>query len=169
MYAHPGKKLLFMGQEFGQTSEWNYAVSLPWELLNFDPHRKLQQMVRELNHLYRSQPALYDIDFHYSGFEWVDFHDSEGSVIAFLRRATNGSFLFIVCNFTPVVRQGYRLGVPDAGFYEEAFNTDAERFGGSNVGNGGVISTEPVASHGKKQSLSLTLPPLGVLVLKRRP
>jgi 1,4-alpha-glucan branching enzyme len=169
MYTHPGKKLLFMGSEIGVREEWNYNSSMPWHLLTFDPHRKLQAYMRALNQLYRSEPALYEVDFHYSGFEWVDFHHSEGSVIAFIRRSDQGrSWVFIACNFTPVVRQGYRLGVPEKGLYEEILNSDAGAFGGGNVGNGGMISTDSIASHGHPQSICLTMPPLAVVVLKKR-
>ncbi len=169
MYAHPGKKLLFMGQEIGQYEEWNWDTGIRWELLTFDYHRKLQAFVRELNRIYRSEPALYEVDFHWGGFEWVDFHDVEGSIIAFVRRAENrDNFLYFVCNFTPVPRPNYRLGAPRAGFYEEFLNTDAEVFGGSNVGNGGLVSTEPIPSHGHPQSFSLTLPPLAVIGLRPR-
>ena len=169
MYTHPGKKLLFMGCEFGVREEWNYNNAMPWHLLTFDPHRHLQNYMRALNRVYASEPALYEVDFHHSGFEWVDFHDAEGSVIAFLRRGDHGrSWVFVVCNFTPVVRHGYRLGVPEEGFYEEVLNSDAGSYGGGNVGNGGMLSTDPVPSHGRAHSLSLTLPPLAVLVLKKR-
>src|SRR5436190_1374471 len=125
MWAHPGKKLLFMGQEIGQREEWNHDRGIRWELLEFDPHRKLQALVRELNRLYRANPALYEVDFHYRGFEWVDFHDWESSTIAFLRRAEDPKdFLLFCCNFTPVPRTGYEFGVPEEGFYEEILNTD---------------------------------------------
>ena len=169
MYAHPGKKLLFMGSEIGQYEEWNYAASIPWELIQFDYHRKLQNFVRELNLFYRENPALYEVDFHYSGFEWIDFHDVENSVIAFLRKATDpNDFLLFCCNFTPVVRSGYEFGVPAAGIYDEVFNTDAECFGGGNVTNGGGIASRPVERHGRSQSISITLPPLAVIAFRRR-
>jgi len=169
MYAHPGKKLLFMGQEVGQYEEWNCEVGTRWELLNFDYHRKLQQLVRELNRLYRSEPALYEVDFHPAGFEWIDIHDVDSSVISLVRRAEDPSdFLVFVANFTPVPRYGYRLGVPEEGFYEEILNTDSEIFGGSNMGNGGMAVTEARSHHGRPYSLSLTLPPLAVVALKRR-
>jgi 1,4-alpha-glucan branching enzyme len=169
MYGHPGKKLLFQGQEIGQYEEWNCEVGTKWELLSFDTHRKLQTMVQELNRLYLEQPALYEVDFHHTGFEWVDFHDVEGSTISFVRRAEDpGNFLVFVCNFTPVPREKYRLGVPERGFYDEVFNTDSEIFGGSNVGNGGMVTTVDTESHGRPHSVDLTLPPLGVVVLKWR-
>jgi len=169
MYGHPGKKLLFQGQEIGQYEEWNCEVGTRWELLSHDYHRKLQTLVRELNLLYRSQASLYEVDYHHSGFEWVDFHDVEGSVISFIRRAEDpGDFLVFVCNFTPVPRHTYRVGVPEEGFYEEIFNTDASMFGGSNLGNGGMVSSEGVPDHGRPYSVSLTLPPSAVVVLKPR-
>jgi 1,4-alpha-glucan branching enzyme len=168
MFGHPGKKLLFMGCEIGQYDEWNHDSSIRWELLNFDYHRKLQSMVRELNRLYRSEPALYQVDFTYTGFDWIDFRDVETSVIAFVRYAEDRKdFVVFCCNFTPVPRSLYRFGVPSAGRYREIFNTDAEAFGGSNTGNGGTaIVTEPVTFHGHPQSICITLPPLGVVVLK---
>jgi 1,4-alpha-glucan branching enzyme len=169
MYAHPGKKLLFMGSEIGQYEEWNYAASIPWDLIQFDYHRKLQNFVRELNLFYRENPALYEVDFHYSGFEWIDFHDVENSVIAFLRKAADpNDFLLFCCNFTPVVRSGYEFGVPAAGIYDEVFNTDAECFGGGNVTNGGGIASRPVERHGRSNSISITLPPLAVIAFRRR-
>jgi 1,4-alpha-glucan branching enzyme len=169
MYAHPGKKLLFMGSEIGQYEEWNYAASIPWELIQFDYHRKLQNFVRELNLFYRENPALYEVDFHYSGFEWIDFHDVENSVIAFLRKAKDpNDFLLFCCNFTPVVRKGYEFGVPFAGIYDEVLNTDAECFGGGNVTNSGGIVSRPVERHGRAQSISITLPPLAVIAFRRR-
>jgi 1,4-alpha-glucan branching enzyme len=169
MYGHPGKKLLFMGQEIGQYEEWNSGGQVRWELLEFGYHRGLQTLVRELNRLYREHPALHQVDFHHAGFEWIDFHDVEHSVVSFLRRAADPSdFLVFACNFTPVPRHHYRIGVPEAGFYEEVFNTDAEMFGGSNLGNGGLVSSDEVAMHGRPYSLSLTLPPLAVVIFRPR-
>ncbi len=167
MYGHPGKKLLFMGSEIGQYEEWDSAASVRWELLEFDYHRKLQAYAAELNRIYREEPALHQVDYHWTGFEWVDIHDVEGSVISFLRRAeSSDDFVLFVCNFTPLPRQGYRIGVPEQGFYRELLNSDSELFGGSNVGNGGMVSTDDVPTHGRPFSLSLTLPPLAVLALK---
>jgi len=169
MWGHPGKKLLFMGQDIGQREEWNSAGQVRWELLQFDYHRKLQVLVRELNRLYRANPALYQVDFHYRGFEWVDFHDSANSVIAFLRRAEDPrDFILFCCNFTPVPRAGYEFGVPEEGFYEEILNTDSELFGGSNLGNGGIVSTRPIAMHGHESSIAVTLPPLAVVAFRKR-
>ncbi len=167
MFGHPGKKLLFMGSEIGQYEEWNYAGGLPWDLLQYDYHRKLQTLARELNRLYRAEPAMHEVDFHWSGFEWVDFHDVDHSIIAFLRRAENpDDFLLFCCNFTPVPHPGYRFGVPASGFYSEVFNTDAGMFGGSNMGNGAGVASEPINSHGRDQSILVTLPPLAVVVFK---
>ncbi|MGA2272626.1 MAG: 1,4-alpha-glucan branching protein GlgB [Bryobacteraceae bacterium] len=169
MWGHPGKKLLFMGQDIGQREEWNSSGQIRWELLEFDFHRKLQALVRELNRIYRSSPALYQVDFHYRGFEWVDFHDSANSVIAFLRRAEDPSdFILFCCNFTPVPRESYEFGVPEEGFYEEILNTDSELFGGSNLGNGGPVSSRPVPKHGHPSSIAVTLPPLAVVAFRKR-
>jgi 1,4-alpha-glucan branching enzyme len=168
MWAHPGKKLLFMGSDVGNPWEWNNDGAVPWDLLQYDVHSKLQLFVKELNRLYQSEPALFEIDFHHSGFEWVDFHDADNSVIAFLRRAEDGSFVLFCCNFTPVPRMKYRFGVSDEGFYQEILNSDSEMFGGSNMGNGGLVSTEPIPSHGRPFSVSVTLPPLAVVAFRRR-
>ena len=168
MYGHPGKKLLFMGGEFGQTSEWYHERSLDWHLLAMGPyHRGLQRLVQDLNRLYRTQPALHQVEFEPAGFQWIDCNDWEGSTVAFLRRARDPqNILVFVCNFTPVVREGYRVGVPRAGFYQEVLNTDAALYGGSNVGNAGGVPSEAVPHHGQPFSLRLTLPPLAALVLR---
>ena len=169
MWTHPGKKLLFMGQEIGQREEWYHNTGLRWELLEFEPHRKLQALARELNRLYRENPALYQVDFHYSGFEWVDFHDVENSIIAFLRRAQDPKdFLLVCCNFTPLPRKAYEIGVPEEGFYEEILNTDSELFGGSNLGNGGLVSSRPIPRHNRPYSVAVMLPPLAVVVFRKR-
>jgi 1,4-alpha-glucan branching enzyme len=169
MWAHPGKKLLFMGADIGQPWEWSQSGAVNWELLQYNPHSGLQTLVRELNRLYRSEPAMYQIDFHHTGFEWVDFHDADGAVIAFLRRPEHGNgFLMFCCNFTPVPREKYRFGVPQKGFYQEIFNTDAEMFGGSNMGNGGLVSSVETPSHNRPHSIEVTLPPLAVLVFRWR-
>jgi 1,4-alpha-glucan branching enzyme len=167
MYGHPGKKMLFMGGEFGQWWEWNHDDSLQWHLCQYEPHAGLQQYVRDLNWLYRNEPALYEVDFEWTGFQWSDFKDVENSVIAFLRRAKDqkGSILCI-CNFTPMPRHHYRVGVPSPGWYQEVLNSDAAPYGGSNLGNYGGVTAEPIASHGRAHSISLTLPPLSVLFLK---
>jgi len=169
MWAHPGKKLLFMGQEIGQLEEWSHDRGVRWELLEFDAHRKLQALVRELNRLYRAHPAMYEVDFQQAGFEWVDFRDADSSVIAFLRRAANpANFILFCCNFTPIVRRGYEFGVPEEGLYEEILNTDSELFGGSNTGNGGRVVSRPVPKHKREHSIAVTLPPLAVVAFRRR-
>ena len=167
MYAHPGKKLMFMGCEFGQGREWNYDESLDWHMLDQPLHQGLRCFVRDVNRIYRSERALFEVDFDFSGFQWIDCNDSENSVVSFIRRAKDGSdYLVAIVNFTPVPRAGYLIGVPAAGAYVELLNSDAESYGGSNVGNGGTIFTERIAAHGYDQSLRLTLPPLGFLLLK---
>jgi 1,4-alpha-glucan branching enzyme len=167
MYAHPGKKLMFMGCEFGQDREWNYDHSLDWHLLDKPLHAGLRRFMKDLNRAYASEPAIHEVDFDAAGFQWIDCNDSENSVVSFLRRARNhADFLVAIVNFTPVPRDGYRIGVPAGGPYLEMVNSDSEAYGGSNVGNGGVIFTEPIPSHGHEQSLRLSLPPLGFLLLK---
>jgi 1,4-alpha-glucan branching enzyme len=169
MYAHPGKKLLFMGSEIGQYDEWNSNGSVRWDLLQYEPHRRLQLLVQELNRFYRSHPSLHQVDFHHTGFEWVDFRDVESSVIAFIRRAQDPKdFLLFCCNFTPMVREKYEFGVPEEGFYEEVLNTDSAMFGGSNAGNGGVVLSRPVARHDRPYSIAVTLPPLAVVAFRKR-
>ena len=167
MFGHPGKKLLFMGCDIGQTSEWNHDQSLPWHLLHWPVHYTLQTMVKEINWLYRREPSMYEVDDSFAGFEWIDFRDSEASVIAFVRFAKDrADFLVFVCNFTPVPRHGYRIGVPSAGEYHEIFNTDSAMFGGSNVGNGGLVIADAFASHGRPASIRIMLPPLAMVVFK---
>jgi 1,4-alpha-glucan branching enzyme len=168
MWAHPGKKLLFMGSELGQYEEWHHEGCVRWDLLQFDYHRKLQRFAKELNWFYRSRPEMYEVDFHWSGFEWVDIHDVEGSVILFLRFSEDRrNFLLFACNFTPVPRHNYRLGVPVEGFYREVFNTDAEIYGGGNVLNPHTVPSEPVPMHGRPASISVTLPPLAMTVFAK--
>ena len=167
MWGHPGKKLLFMGCDFGQTGEWNFDAALPWHLLEWPVHRNLQTMVKQLNALYRSEPSLYQVDYSFAGFEWIDFRDADSSVISFLRLAKNrDDFLVFACNFTPVPRRHYRIGVPRPGVYREVFNSDSAMFGGSNVGNSGEVRAEQVSLHGRPASIAITLPPLGVVVFK---
>jgi 1,4-alpha-glucan branching enzyme len=167
MYAHPGKKLIFMGGEFGQRREWVHEESLEWHVLQYPSHQEIQKWVKDLNHLYQAERALYELDFKQEGFEWVDFHDWEGSIISFLRRGRRGDEIFlVVCNFTPVPRMNYRLGVPHGGFWREVLNSDAKIYGGSGCGNFGGVEACPVPSHGRGCSLCLTLPPLGVLFFK---
>ncbi len=167
MYGHPGKQLLFMGGEFAQEREWNHDIGLDWHLLDGRYHAGVRDLVRDLNGLYGSTPALYEVDFEPQGFEWVEGGDHERSVFAFLRRARDGEdHALIVCNMTPVVREGYRVGVPGEGPYEEVLNTDSETYGGSGAGNGGPLSAEPVPAQGRDYSLSLTLPPLSTIILR---
>ena len=168
MYGHPGKKLLFMGGEFGQWREWDHDQSLDWHLLEEGPyHKGLQRLVRDLNSLYRSQPALFQVDFDPAGFEWIDCHDWQQSVVSFLRRAKDpGDFAVLVCNFTPVPRFGHRIGVPVGGYYAELLNSDAAIYGGGDLGNGGGVKAEPVPAHGRPFSLVLTVPPLATVVFK---
>ncbi len=168
MYGFPGKKMIFMGGEFGQRSEWNHEGQLDWPVLQYSVHASLQHWVDDLNRLYVQEPALYEVDFHYSGFEWVDFHDEKSSVVSFVRKSAKGSAsIVVICNFTPVPREGYRIGVPEGGTYRELLNSDSSYYGGSNLGNAGAIPTEPVPYHGKENSILLTLPPLSVLFLKK--
>jgi 1,4-alpha-glucan branching enzyme len=167
LFAHPGKKMLFMGSEFGQWNEWNSARALDWNLLDYEPHRKLQDLVAQLNHLHRTEHALHEIDFESAGFQWIDFRDADHSVVAFLRQGqAPGDHLVVVCNFTPVVQEGYRVGVPEARFYREILNSDDTRFGGSGVTNGTGRHAVPFAWQNQPCNVELTLPPLGVVYLK---
>jgi 1,4-alpha-glucan branching enzyme len=168
MYGHPGKKLLFMGGEFGQTNEWYHEASLDWHLLDMGPyHRGLQRLVQDLNSLYRAQPALHQVDFDPRGFQWIDCNDWEGSTISFLRRGRNPEDLLVfVCNFTPVVREQYRVGVPRGGFYRELLNSDSALYGGTNLGNAGGVLAQALPMHGHDHSLLLKLPPLAALVFQ---
>jgi 1,4-alpha-glucan branching enzyme len=167
MYAHPGKKLLFMGGEFGQSTEWSHERSLDWWLLDFPEHGGLRRLVQHLNWLYKNEPALWELDDTYEGFEWIDFHDADNSVVAFMRKARNGAPLVFVINATPVVREGYRVGVPGEGFYQEILNTDAGAYGGSNAGNYGGMHAEPIPWQGQSHSIMLRLPPLAVSGFKK--
>ena len=164
MWSHPGKKLLFMGCEFGQWREWNHDTALDWHLTDDGDHRGLQRWVADLNALYRREPALHRRDFSAEGFEWIDANDNDNSVLTFVRRGGEGPPVLVACNFTPVARHGYRVGVPLAGAWREALNSDAPIYGGSGVGNLGRVVAEPVAWHGRTQSVTLTLPPLAAVV-----
>jgi 1,4-alpha-glucan branching enzyme len=168
MWAYPGKKLLFMGDEFGQVNEWNHESSLDWHLLDRGPyHRGVQRLVADLNRAYRATAALHEVDFEPAGFQWMDCNDSEQSVIAFARFGRDPrDLLLCVCNFTPVPRRGYRVGVPVGGFYAEVLNSDARVYGGSNLGNAGGVMSEPRRWHGQSHSVMLTLPPLGAIWLR---
>jgi 1,4-alpha-glucan branching enzyme len=167
MFTHPGKKLLFMGDELGEWREWSHDGSLDWDLLANPLHAGLQRCVADLNALYRAERALHEVDFDPEGFAWIDCTDSDSSVISFVRRGRQpDDHVVVILNWTPIVRHAYRIGVPAAGHYRELLNSDGASYGGSNVGNGGGVDTEPIPAHGYAQSIGLTLPPLAGLVLK---
>jgi 1,4-alpha-glucan branching enzyme len=169
MYGHPGKKLLFMGGEFGQWREWHHDESLDWHLLDHPAHAALRRYVQALNWHYRAEPALHQLDFDPSGFRWIDCNDNENSVVSLVRYARDPrDFIVMLFNFTPVPRHDYRIGVPAPGHYIELLNSDSALFGGTNIGNGGGVSTESIATHGFDQSLNLTVPPLACLLLKKQ-
>ena len=166
-FTQVGKKLNFMGNEFGQFAEWSEARSLDWHLLEYDQHRQMQTWARDLNHFYRAQPALWQVDFEPDGFRWIEANDTDNSVYSYIRYADDkDDLLVIVLNCTPVVRENYRIGVPRAGHYLEALNSDAEIYGGSNVGNLGGVNSDDIDSHGLPCSISLRLPPLAILILQ---
>ncbi len=169
MYAQPGKKLLFMGAEFAQWREWTHDASLDWQLEDLPNHAGIEHLVSDLNALYRSLPALHEGDCVSTGFEWIAANDADNSTLAFLRKSPLDPLpppIAIVCNFTPVVRQNYRLGVPSGGFWQEILNTDAVHYAGSGQGNLGGVEAAPLPFHGRPYSLTLTLPPLGALFLR---
>ncbi|MGB6648242.1 MAG: 1,4-alpha-glucan branching protein GlgB [Bacteroidota bacterium] len=167
MYAHPGKKLLFMGSEFGQWREWLHEESVEWHALEHPHHAGVQRWVRDLNTLYRGEPALFSLDFSSEGFEWVDVHDWEGSTLSFMRRGSRSDdIVLVLCNMTPVPRSNYRIGVPRGGHWQEILNSDASIYGGANHGNTGGVNASPIARHGHFHSLSVTLPPLGIVFFK---
>jgi len=166
MWGYPGKKLLFMGCEFGQWQEWNHDTGLEWQALNAPRHRGMQRLARDLNLVYQHEPALHQVDFDWSGFKWIDANDSDNSVLSFIRYAKNpDDFVIVVCNFTPVVREHYRIGVPKAGAYRELINSDQDIYGGSGISNGPVINALPEPCHSFGHSLSLIIPPLSTLFL----
>jgi 1,4-alpha-glucan branching enzyme len=168
-FLHPGKKLLFMGCEFGQGLEWDSARTLDWYVLDYPLHQGVRQLVKDLNGLYHNAPALYRHEFDWEGIEWIDCHDADQSVLSFLRK-DGDDFLVVVLNFTPVPRHDYRIGVPAAGRYRERLNSDSAYYGGSNLGNGaGPLAAEPTPWMGRPHSLALTLPPLAAIVLERAP
>lgn len=167
MYGHPGKKLMFMGDEFAQFIEWNYHQGLDWHLLDYDMHKKMQNYVRDLNALYRETPALWELDCDGRGFEWIDCNDAERSVISFLRRDEQGNEYIFVSNFTPVRYDGYRIGVPGRGYYKEIFNSDWEKYGGSNVSNGDGLFADDTAWHGRLNSIVISVPPLATVIFKK--
>jgi 1,4-alpha-glucan branching enzyme len=166
-WTHPGKKLLFMGGEFGQWNEWNHDHELQWDLLQWDTHQGVQKMMADLNGLYRREKAFHQVDFEHTGFEWIDCHNYADSILAYIRRGADpNDYVAVACNFTPVVRQNYRLGVPEGGWYQEVFNSDSAFYGGSNVGNYPGVNAQACESHGRPFCVELTLPPLAVIVLK---
>jgi 1,4-alpha-glucan branching enzyme len=167
MYSQPGKKLLFMGGEFGQWREWAHDDSLDWHLLNLPAHRQLQRWVSDLNHTYRNERALHELDCEGEGFEWIDGSDSQQSMLSFVRKSINGSdTILVVCNFTPVPRYDYRVGVPQIGRWTEILNSDSDAYGGTDFGNLGGKNAEEIPMHGRSLSLNLTIPPLGAVFLK---
>ncbi|MBT8099085.1 MAG: alpha amylase C-terminal domain-containing protein, partial [Gammaproteobacteria bacterium] len=164
MYAHPGKKLLFMGSEIAQHQEWAHDQSLDWHLLEYAPHRGMQQLVRDLNRTYQYAKPLYSVDFAPDGFEWIDMNDRDNSILSWVRRDQSGQFVICVTNFTPVVRHDYRIGVPTAGRYRELINTDASDYGGSGISNS-ALQSESTQWHGRAHSLRLTVPALATLII----
>jgi len=169
MTGHPGKKLLFMGSEFGQWREWNEAQSLDWHLLEHQQHRQLHQYVADLNQLYREEKALHQVDASWQGFAWIDLHDVDNSILSFRRMAADPQdFVVVVCNFTPVPRMGYRVGLPQPGAYTEILNSDDPKYGGSGVGNPQDVVAEAVPWQSDSHSAPFNLPPLGVLFIQRR-
>ena len=168
MFAQPGKKLLFMGCEFGQVSEWSHDRSLDWNVLQYPVHYGLMNWVEQLNRVYRREPALHWFDNDPRGFEWVDCNDAPMSVVSLLRKGKEGENpILIACNFTPVPRVGYMVGVPTGGYWRELLNSDGKEYGGSGIGNAGGAEAIPETTHGRPYSLRLTLPPLGALFLKK--
>jgi 1,4-alpha-glucan branching enzyme len=169
MWAHPGKKLLFMGSEFGQWNEWNCNSGLQWDLLQWDTHQGIQQCVTDLNRIYTQEPALYEVDFEEAGFEWIDCHDRQNSILSFARFSRDRlETVLVCCNFTPVVRSNFRVGVPLAGYYREIFNSDSKIYGGTNVGNGAGATAEAIPWNSREHSIVINLPPLAVTVMKHQ-
>ncbi|MDO4559122.1 MAG: alpha amylase C-terminal domain-containing protein, partial [Planctomycetia bacterium] len=166
--CHPGKKLTFMGTELAMWEEWNFDGELPWEVLNWGPHSGVQNMVRDLNRLVRREPALHEQDCEPGGFEWIDCNNWEESILVFMRHSTRPEEKLIVAmNFTPVPRWSYRIGVPEPGIWYELFNSDAEYYGGGGVGNCGQCVAESIPMHGRPASMTVHVPPLGVVVFRR--
>jgi 1,4-alpha-glucan branching enzyme len=166
MWAHPGKKLLFMGGEFGQRREWTHEAGLEWDVLRYPEHAGVARWIGDLNALLRSEPALYELDFDQRGFEWIDCRDADASVISFLRRPREGPPVLVVCNFTPVPRMNYTVGAPEGGYWREILNSDAPIYGGSGLGNFGGVDAAPVPAQGRFHSMTLTLPPLSTLFFR---
>jgi 1,4-alpha-glucan branching enzyme len=168
MFAHPGKKLNFMGNEFAQSREWNHTQSLDWHLLDYDKHRGMQQLLRDLNHSYRRLPPLYELDYAAEGFCWLDHQDADNSTLSFLRRDSAGNAVYVVSNFTPLPRANFKLGVEQSGDYEIILNTDSTYYWGSNFATGTVFSAVAMPYHGQAQSIAVQLPPLATLYLRRK-
>lgn len=167
MFGHPGKKLIFMGGEFGQWDEWYHEKSLDWHLLEYPSHRGILRWVKDLNHFYKNEPSLFELDFSFDGFEWVEFRDSDSSVISFIRKGnTSNNLILVICNFTPVPRINYRIGAPRGGYWMEVLNSDSTYYGGSGIGNSGGVEASSIPEHGRQFSLSISLPPFGVLFFK---
>jgi 1,4-alpha-glucan branching enzyme len=166
MYGHPGKKLVFMGGEFGQANEWNHDTQLDWQLLKLPRHDGVRRLVQHLNYTYKNEAALWQLDDSYDGFDWIDFHDADNSVVSFLRKSRDGDIIVFIVSATPVVRYNYRLGVPESGFYREIINTDGETYGGSNIGNFGGVQSEAREWMGREHSILIHLPPLATVALK---
>jgi 1,4-alpha-glucan branching enzyme len=167
MYGHPGKKLLFMGGEFGQWKEWNFDQSLDWHLSQYRQHDRLQKFMQDLNRLYSSERSLHEVDYEWKGFEWIDFRDADNCTVSFIRRAKDpADHMVVVCNFTPVPRYGYRLGVPECCYYREVLNSDSVEYWGSNLGNSGGAHADDVPWHGQPYSIDIVLPPLAVVYFK---
>jgi len=168
MFTHPGKKHLFMGMEFGQWNEWDHNKGLDWHLLDNPQHKGLQRWVKELHCLYRSQPSLFEQDYVPDGFRWIDCHDTDNSIYSYVRYAIDkASYVVVVCNFTPIPREGYRIGVPEPGWYAERLNSDSEAYGGSNMGNHGGVQAEPTPWQGFDWSIQLIIPPLACMIFQR--
>ncbi|MFY9805532.1 MAG: alpha amylase C-terminal domain-containing protein, partial [Candidatus Acidiferrales bacterium] len=167
MYAHPGKKLLFMGSELAQRDEFWEERSVEWALEQSAPHRGVQRLLADLNHLHATERAFFEVDFEWAGFEWIEANDGAASILSFIRRARNAeNFIVAVCNFTPVLRQDYRVGVPAAGYYREILNSDSAYYEGSDAGNAGGVRAEPIPWNGRPWSLKLRVPPLAVVYFK---
>jgi 1,4-alpha-glucan branching enzyme len=165
MFTHPGTKLLFMGAEFGQTSEWDFEQSLDWHLLQYDFHSGIKSLITDLNQLYKSQPALYEKQFRGDGFEWINYSDHQNAILSYIRKGNNpDENVIVVCNFTQVVRENYRIGIPKKGNLKEIFNTDAKIYGGSGIESLKPLKVESISYDGRDFSVELILPPLSVTV-----
>jgi 1,4-alpha-glucan branching enzyme len=169
MFTYPGKKLLFMGSEFAQGREWNDGESLDWALQDYPQNKGITSLLSDLNKLYKTSPSLHQVEFEITGFEWIDCHDSSQSTLSYIRKDRNGNELVVVLNFTPVPRENYRIGVNHQGRYREVINSDSEFYGGTNLGNGSAIIAENIPWMGREQSVTLTLPPLGAVILELLP